>query len=249
MIRPFTCVCMLLAGASGLYLYQSKHRAQMLDREIGRTIKQTETTRERIGMLRAEWALLNEPDRLTDLARQHLGLRTLAPGQFAALTDLAARLPAPVAPGTPLAPPGDTEEAAAQPPAPPQAAAAPPPPPKPIISRAPAPVVTAEVRPPAPAKPAAPARPAPQLASLPAPVPTSAGQNPATAPGTIGEAVLRAGRVPVAAAPSQAYAPPAASAYVPPPAISMVSVSSSQPASVLGGSRTALPPPVPYGGR
>ena len=26
MIRPFTCICMLLAGGSGLYLYQSKHR-------------------------------------------------------------------------------------------------------------------------------------------------------------------------------------------------------------------------------
>ena len=43
MIRPFTIICMVLAGASGLYLYQTKHRAQMLDREIQRTVRQTDT--------------------------------------------------------------------------------------------------------------------------------------------------------------------------------------------------------------
>ena len=102
MIRPLTCVCMLLAGASGLYLYQTKHQAQMLDREIGRTQDATRTARERIGMLRAEWALLQEPERLKDLADQHLPLRTLQPGQVVQLSDLAARLPAPVAPGTVL---------------------------------------------------------------------------------------------------------------------------------------------------
>ena len=32
MIRPITCVCFLLACGSGLYLYQSKHRVQLLDR-------------------------------------------------------------------------------------------------------------------------------------------------------------------------------------------------------------------------
>ena len=35
MIRPFTVLSMLLAGGTGLYLYQAKHSAQMLEREIG----------------------------------------------------------------------------------------------------------------------------------------------------------------------------------------------------------------------
>ncbi len=95
MIRPFTFICLVLAAASGLYLYQSKHRAQMLDREIQHTIHETETARARIEVLRAEWALLNEPDRLSDLAGRFLGLKPLSPGQFAALGVLAARLPAP----------------------------------------------------------------------------------------------------------------------------------------------------------
>lgn len=107
MIRPFTAVCMLAAGASGLFLYQSKHRAVLLDRQIMGVLKQTEATRERIGVMRAEWALLNEPERLAELSSKHLGLRTLAPGQFSSVTDFGSRLPAPVAPGTLVLPVDD----------------------------------------------------------------------------------------------------------------------------------------------
>ena len=42
MIRPFTCVCFLLACGSGLYLYQAKHRVQMIDREIEKTVRATD---------------------------------------------------------------------------------------------------------------------------------------------------------------------------------------------------------------
>ncbi len=101
MIRPFTCLCMMLAAGAGLYLYQEKHRAQVLDREIMRVVKATDVARERTGMLRAEWALLNEPERLAALAERHLALKPLSPGQFVQLADLASRLPAPVIPGSP----------------------------------------------------------------------------------------------------------------------------------------------------
>lgn len=100
MTRPLTCICVLLAGASGLYLYQSKHQAQMLDREIAHTLKAADVARDRIGVLRGEWALLNEPERLAALSQAHLGLKTLAPTQFATAAELAARLPPPVLPGT-----------------------------------------------------------------------------------------------------------------------------------------------------
>lgn len=95
MIRPFTLVCMLMAGASGLYLYQTKHRAQVLDRDIVRTVKQTEQARERIGMLRAEWMLLNQPERLAELAKLHTSLQPIPPGQYVAVNDLGSRLPPP----------------------------------------------------------------------------------------------------------------------------------------------------------
>ncbi len=270
MIRPITCVCMLLAGASGLYLYQSKHRAQMLDREIGRTIKQTEIARERIGMLKAEWALLNEPERLSELSKNHLGLRTLAPTQFVALADMGARLPAPVAPGTTFLPPGFAPEETALPPPAVVAQAAPPPakplPPRMVSAPAAVPaVVHADARPPGPARPgpapvtlaqiAPPVRPvqvaaaappprailAPVMSVAATPITARPATGSATAPGTIGEAVLRA----MQASGSAPYRSPAVPAYVP------ASVPASVPAasSLLGGTRAALPPPVPYAAR
>ena len=90
MTRSLTFICVLLASASGLYLYQSKHQAQMLDREIAHTLKATDVARDRIGVLRGEWALLNEPERLAALSQAHLGLKTLAPSQFATAAELGA---------------------------------------------------------------------------------------------------------------------------------------------------------------
>jgi hypothetical protein len=108
MIRPFTCVCMLLAGGAGLYLYQAKHQAQLVDREITRTVKLAEATRERAGVLRAEYALLNDPQRLKELAGEHLAaLQNTAPTQFTTWSEFEKRLPpvgAPKAAAAPLEP-------------------------------------------------------------------------------------------------------------------------------------------------
>ena len=149
MIRPFTCICMFLAAGSGMYVYQSKHRVQVLDREIARTLKAADAARDRLGVLRAEWALLNEPDRLQDLAGRFLNVRPMAPTQFVSMADLPHRLPPPGAAIAPPAPLPDTPEEtqvpmAAAPPAPAPAA-------KPAPAPAPAQIAAAQ---PAPAKPA-----------------------------------------------------------------------------------------------
>jgi len=99
MIRPFTCVCMLLAGASGLYLYHVKHRTHMLEDRIADLVRATAQTHQRIEMLRAEWALLNRPERLRDLAAQYLSLQPLKPAQFVRMADLDQHLPPPELPG------------------------------------------------------------------------------------------------------------------------------------------------------
>ncbi|HEY2619916.1 MAG TPA: hypothetical protein VGI78_21420 [Acetobacteraceae bacterium] len=98
MIRPFTCVCFLLACGSGLYLYQAKHRVQMIDREIEKTVRTTEELRGQIRVLHAEWTLQSDPQRLQGLADQFLSLKTVAPGQFTSMADLDNRLPAVRAP-------------------------------------------------------------------------------------------------------------------------------------------------------
>jgi hypothetical protein len=134
MIRPFTVLCLLAACGSGLYLYSEKHRTALLDRDIGRVIRATEAARARTGLLRAEWALLNEPGRLQDMAGRYLALHPMAPTQFVQLADLSAHLPAPMA--TPPAGIADEDDAPA---------------PAPQVAAAPAPEVMAAGAPPDPA--------------------------------------------------------------------------------------------------
>lgn len=101
MISPVTFVTLLLAASAGLWLYQAKHRAEVLDRQIAHTLGQVAVIRERIEPLQAEWALLNEPRRLGTIARQHLSLRPLATSQYVAVQDLGSRLPSYPEPGVP----------------------------------------------------------------------------------------------------------------------------------------------------
>ena len=123
MMRPVTCFSLLVALGAGLYLYQEKHTAQLLDRDINKTMKLADQARDRIGLMKAEWALLNEPERLQGLAAQHLQLQSLQPAQFARLEDLPSRLPAPSATPVNAAPIDVTPQAAVQPPAPTQMSA------------------------------------------------------------------------------------------------------------------------------
>lgn len=94
MIRPVTFVCFLLACGSGLYVYQSKHRVQLIDREIEKTVHATDALREQTRVAHADWTLLNDPQRLQALADQFLNLKNVAPGQFTSMAELDSRLPA-----------------------------------------------------------------------------------------------------------------------------------------------------------
>jgi hypothetical protein len=94
MIRPLTLVSLIVAAGAGLHLYQVKHSVSMLDRELREVNRQTEVVRERTQILRAEWALLNEPDRLRQVAQRHLALEPMAPAQFIREAELERRLPA-----------------------------------------------------------------------------------------------------------------------------------------------------------
>ena len=95
MIRPFTCVSVLLACGSGLYLYQTKHHAQVVDRQIEHTVQAITATRMQTRELAAAWTLLGNPDRLQLLANQYLDIKPVQPSQFVALSDLDNRLPSP----------------------------------------------------------------------------------------------------------------------------------------------------------
>ena len=95
MIRPLTIATFLLACGSGLYLYQSKHEVQLLDRTIEKTVHETGALREQSRLLAAEWTMLNDPERLRQFSDTYLSLKTITPSQFTSLADLDNRLPAP----------------------------------------------------------------------------------------------------------------------------------------------------------
>lgn len=92
MIRPFTFLCLIMFFGSGLYLYTAKHKALLLDHEIGRLVHEAQETRARATLLNAEYDLLCAPDRLTELSSQVLALQSTSPGQFSTLADIGQRL-------------------------------------------------------------------------------------------------------------------------------------------------------------
>ena len=93
MFPQTTFLSMVAACAAGLFLYGEKHHTASLDREIGKAYQATQAAHDRIGVLHAEWALLNSPDRLQQMTDQYLSLNPMTAGQYVQLSDLHKHLP------------------------------------------------------------------------------------------------------------------------------------------------------------
>ncbi|KAB8124895.1 ABC transporter permease [Komagataeibacter medellinensis] len=95
MSRLVTLFFAVVAAVSGLFLYNKKQQTTALDHQIAQIVEQTEHTRSQTAMLRAEWAMLNQPDRLGTLAsRYDRGLQPVTPTQFVQMAALADHMPA-----------------------------------------------------------------------------------------------------------------------------------------------------------
>jgi cell division protein FtsL len=121
----FVNICLVLGLVALAYvIYQVKYEARALDEEIATLGKQIDEERDGIAVLRAEWSLLNRPERIERLAEKFLKLAPAQPRQLVTLDKVTdhdfehARLEAAAAAPTPsvtaqAAKPGKTPAAVA----------------------------------------------------------------------------------------------------------------------------------------
>ncbi len=89
-----------------LWAYQENYKTQEVLKDTQRLQRQIGAAQVRLSVLRAEWAYLNRPDRLRELADlnfDRLGLLPLRPDQFGRVDEVAY----PKAPDTPIINPVD----------------------------------------------------------------------------------------------------------------------------------------------
>ena len=106
MIRTHALIWTVLVAAAAGVLFYTSHQAQELEAELEASHRAVIAEREAIRILHAEWAYLNEPGRLRELARRHTPLGPAMPVQIVAdIDDIPAVLPGIGAlPGVPLPP-------------------------------------------------------------------------------------------------------------------------------------------------
>ena len=76
----------LIAAAIGVY--SIKYEATRQAEKVAKLRRDIEVERVSIGALRAEWAYLTQPERITALARKHLDLKPMQIGQIVKASDL-----------------------------------------------------------------------------------------------------------------------------------------------------------------
>lgn len=75
----------VMVMALGFWSYQENYKTRDAVSDVRKLHREIGAAHERLGMLRAEWAYLNRPDRLRDLAElnyERLGLLPLMPDAF-----------------------------------------------------------------------------------------------------------------------------------------------------------------------
>jgi hypothetical protein len=93
MIGRVTAIWTVLSVVAGIALFQVTYRVQVLEEELVRVNREILRERETLHVLRAEWSFLNEPGRLSKLARRHLEFAPLQATQMTDVDSLPFRLP------------------------------------------------------------------------------------------------------------------------------------------------------------
>ncbi|MGD9920828.1 MAG: hypothetical protein AB7V13_05180 [Pseudorhodoplanes sp.] len=101
-LHLFVIVALILAAA---YVYDIKFEATMQAEQLSRVRGEIRRERDAIAALRAEWARLDSPARIQELAQRHLSLKSLDALQIDRLAALPERKkpPQPEPPSDPIA--------------------------------------------------------------------------------------------------------------------------------------------------
>jgi cell division protein FtsL len=79
----FVNICLVIGLVALAYvIYQVKYEARSLDERIITLNKEIEAERDALAVLRAEWSLLNRPERIERLAKKYLKLAPAQPQQL-----------------------------------------------------------------------------------------------------------------------------------------------------------------------
>ena len=101
MIRLGPLLWLGLVALASVGTYQLTFRVQTQEHELTALDRQIQRDRDAIQVLRAEWSHLNDPSRLSDLARRHLDLAPVAGLQIVRFEVLPVRpAPTPLPDGT-----------------------------------------------------------------------------------------------------------------------------------------------------
>lgn len=88
----FVNICLVLGLVALAYvIYQVKYETRALDAEIASLGKKIDEERDAIAVLRAEWSLLNRPERIDRLAKKHLKLAPAKPSQLVTIDTVSDR--------------------------------------------------------------------------------------------------------------------------------------------------------------
>jgi cell division protein FtsL len=88
----FVNICLVLALVALAYvIYQVKYEARALDEEIAALNREIDSERDSLAVLRAEWSLLNRPERIERLAEKYLKLGPIQPRQLVTLDSVTDR--------------------------------------------------------------------------------------------------------------------------------------------------------------
>ncbi|HYU13678.1 MAG TPA: hypothetical protein VEK82_13945 [Stellaceae bacterium] len=103
MIRLASLFWLALVAATGFATFKVKYAVQDIEEELNRVRKQTVAEHQEIHLLRAEWTMLNQPERLADLNRRLLSLTAVAPKRLQRTIEDVALRPLPAPPDTLIA--------------------------------------------------------------------------------------------------------------------------------------------------